>query len=175
MNTGLKKIKIEQIDKMDRDSLIHLYQKYFSSQVPRSITAIKRILAYKLQELQQSKLKPKYQKLLEEFAINPSQITERKEVPQYQIQHGQKIIKEYHGRIYEVIKTEEGFIYNNQKYKSLSLIAFRITGQKWSGPRFFNLRGRSVGKINQIKSSNIANIKITNTESSILKTYAETN
>ena len=146
MDTNLKKIKIEQIDEMDRDLLIHLYQGHFSSQVPRSITAIKRILAYKIQEFQQGKLKAKYQKLLDEFAINPNAIIARKEVPSYQIQQGQKITKEYHGRVYEVIKTEEGFIYNNQTYKSLSLIANKITGQKWSGPRFFNLRSRSNSK-----------------------------
>ena len=143
MDTNLKKIKIEQIDKMDRDLLIHLYQKNFTSHAPRSITAIKRILSYKIQEIQQGKLKAKYQRLLDEFAVNPNTIVDRKEVPQYQIQQGQKIIKEYHGRIYDVIKTEEGFMYNNQTYKSLSIIANKITGQKWSGPRFFNLRSRS--------------------------------
>lgn len=132
---------------MDRDLLIHLYQKNFTSTQPRSITTTKRILSYRIQEIQQGKLKPKYQKLLDEFSTNPSQITERKEIPTYQIQQGQKIIKEYHGRIYEVIKNEEGFIYNNQTYKSPSLIASKITGQKWSGPRFFNLRGRSPRKL----------------------------
>lgn len=143
MDTSLKKIKIEQINEMGLDCLIHLYQNNFTSQAPRSITTIKRILAYKLQEIQHCKLKSKYQKLLDEFAINLDAITEKREIPSYKIQQGQKITKEYHGKIYEVIKTEEGFIYNNQNYKSLSLIAFRITGQKWSGPRFFNLRTRS--------------------------------
>ena len=114
---------------------------------PRSITTIKRILSYKLQEIQQGKLKAKYQNLLDEFAINPNQVMERKEAPNYQIQQGQKITKEYHGRTYEIIKTEEGFIYNNQTYKSLSTIANKITGQKWSGPRFFNLRERSPIKL----------------------------
>lgn len=147
MDANLKKIKIEQIEKMDRDLLIHFYQKNFSSQAPRSITTIKRILSYRIQEIQQGKIKPKYQKLLDEFAINPNTIVDRKEVIQYQIQQGQKITKEYHGRTYEVIKTEDGFIYNNQNYKSLSLIASKITWQKWSGPRFFNLRGRSPRKL----------------------------
>ncbi len=160
MNMSLKKITIEQIDEMDRDLLIHLYQKHFTSLPPRSITTIKRILSYKIQELQQGKLKLKYQKLLEEFSINPNTIANRKEVPQYQIQQGQKITKEYHGKIYEVIKTEKAFIYNNQTYKSLSIIANKITGQKWSGPRFFNLRGRSVGKKNA-NNTNTSNISST--------------
>jgi len=147
---------------MDRDCLIHLYQKHFTSIPPRSITTIKRILAYKLQEIQQGKLKSKYQTLLDEFSINPNAIIERKEVPTYQIQQGQKITKKYHGRVYEVIKTEEVFVYNNQTYKSLSIIANKITGQKWSGPRFFNLRGRSVGK------KNANNKNTSNTSSAVI-------
>jgi hypothetical protein len=35
---------------------------------------------------------------------------------------------------------EEGFAWNGQKYDALSEIAFRITGTRWSGPRFFGLR-----------------------------------
>lgn len=147
MKVNLKKISLEQIGKMNKDELLYIYRQFLTSEPPRSITTIKRILAYKIQEIQQGKLKAKYQKILDEFAINPNVIIERKETPNYQIQHGQKITKEYHGRTYEVIKTEEGFTYNNQNYKSLSLIAFRITGQKWSGPRFFNLRVRSQRKL----------------------------
>jgi hypothetical protein len=143
MKVNLKKVSLEQIDKMNKEELIYLYRKLLASEPPRSITTIKRILTYKIQEIQQGKLKSKYQKILDEFAINPNVITERKETPNYQIQQGQKITKEYHGRTYEVIKTEDGFIYSNKHYKSLSMIAFRITGQKWSGPRFFNLRSRS--------------------------------
>lgn len=143
MKVNLKKISIDEIDKMCKEELLQIYKQFLNSEPPRSITTIKRILSYKLQEIQQGKLKPKYQKLLDEFSTNPNTIVNRKEVPNYQIQHGQKITKEYHGKIYEVIKTEEGFIYNNQAYKSLSVIANKITGQKWSGPRFFNLRSRS--------------------------------
>jgi hypothetical protein len=35
--------------------------------------------------------------------------------------------------------TEDGFIYDGQRYRSLSSIAQRITGARWSGRRFFGL------------------------------------
>jgi hypothetical protein len=38
---------------------------------------------------------------------------------------------------------EEGFEYEGQRYRSLSVIAERITGAHWSGPRFFGLIKRA--------------------------------
>jgi hypothetical protein len=43
---------------------------------------------------------------------------------------------------------ENGFEYEGQRYRSLTVIAERITGAHWSGPRFFGLTrraGASVG------------------------------
>ncbi|MEN9782130.1 MAG: hypothetical protein RL208_280 [Pseudomonadota bacterium] len=78
MKVNLKKISLEQIDKMSKDELLYIYRQFLTSEPPRSITTIKRILAYKLQETQQGKIKSKYQKLLDEFVTNPDYITERK-------------------------------------------------------------------------------------------------
>ena len=36
--------------------------------------------------------------------------------------------------------TEEGFLYDDRCYSSLSQIATAITGTRWSGPRFFGLK-----------------------------------
>jgi hypothetical protein len=38
---------------------------------------------------------------------------------------------------------ENGFIWNGATYRSLTEIAFGMTGTRWSGPRFFGIRGRS--------------------------------
>ena len=140
---SLKTLSLEKLDAISKDDLIHLYQKYFSTNPPRSNSLIKRIIAYKIQEQKRGKLKPKYQKIFEEFIHNSQIFISRKEIPKYQITEGQRITKEYKGRIFEVIKTAEGFSYDGKIYNSLSIIANKITGQKWSGPRFFNLRGRS--------------------------------
>jgi hypothetical protein len=34
----------------------------------------------------------------------------------------------------------DGFIYRDQRYRSLSQIARTITGTQWSGPAFFGLK-----------------------------------
>ncbi|MDP1868928.1 MAG: DUF2924 domain-containing protein [Bradyrhizobium sp.] len=53
---------------------------------------------------------------------------------------GSMLTREWNGVIHRVMVLEEGFAWNGQKLDSLSEIAFRITGTRWSGPRFFGLR-----------------------------------
>ena len=54
-----------------------------------------------------------------------------------------RLIREWHGRLHEVEVLEEGYLYRDERYRSLSAIAKAITGAKWSGPRFFAVRDRS--------------------------------
>jgi hypothetical protein len=56
---------------------------------------------------------------------------------------GSILAREWNGVTHRVIVLEEGFTWNGKKYASLSDIAFRITGTRWSGPRFFGLRQQS--------------------------------
>jgi hypothetical protein len=53
---------------------------------------------------------------------------------------GSMLAREWNGVIHRVMVLEEGFTWNGQNHDSLSDIAFRITGTRWSGPRFFGLR-----------------------------------
>jgi hypothetical protein len=38
----------------------------------------------------------------------------------------------------------DGIEWRGQRYRSLSLVARKITGARWSGPRFFGLRQRQL-------------------------------
>jgi Protein of unknown function (DUF2924) len=53
------------------------------------------------------------------------------------------LAREWNGVTHRVMVLEEGFVWNGQKHDSLTDIAFRITGTRWSGPRFFGLRRQS--------------------------------
>jgi Protein of unknown function (DUF2924) len=53
---------------------------------------------------------------------------------------GSMLTREWNGVTHRVMVLEEGFVWNGLKHDSLSDIAFRITGTRWSGPRFFGLR-----------------------------------
>ena len=52
---------------------------------------------------------------------------------------GTQLVREWNGRIYRVLVTDEGFEMDGKLYRSLSAIAKRITGAGWSGPRFFGV------------------------------------
>ena len=61
---------------------------------------------------------------------------------------GQVLTREYEGQTHEVRVGPGGFEYRGKTYKSLSSIAFEITGTHWNGFAFFGLKakGRSAGK-----------------------------
>lgn len=52
---------------------------------------------------------------------------------------GTRLIREWQGKVHEVLITEKGFLWKDNHYKSLSPIATAITGARWSGPRFFGI------------------------------------
>ena len=54
---------------------------------------------------------------------------------------GAKLMREWNGRPYTVSVIEEGFVYQDKVWPSLSAIARDITGAHWSGPRFFGVNG----------------------------------
>jgi hypothetical protein len=55
-------------------------------------------------------------------------------------QPGTALVREWDGRSQRVIVLDEGFAWNGTTYRSLTEVAFAITGTRWSGPRFFGLR-----------------------------------
>jgi Protein of unknown function (DUF2924) len=58
---------------------------------------------------------------------------------------GASLVRRWRGHTHVVLVGEDGFEYDGQRYRSLTVIAERITGAHWSGPRFFgvNKRGRA--------------------------------
>jgi hypothetical protein len=46
-----------------------------------------------------------------------------------------------------VIVLDSGFEYRGERYASLTVIAKRITGAGWSGPRFFGLKSPRISKL----------------------------
>lgn len=55
---------------------------------------------------------------------------------------GTRLVRQWHGKIYQVQVLEEGFEFENRQYRSLTQIARQITGAAWSGPRFFGLKAK---------------------------------
>jgi hypothetical protein len=61
---------------------------------------------------------------------------------------GTTLVRQWRGHTHTILVREDGLEYEGQCYRSLTVIAERITGAHWSGPRFFGLTkrwGASVG------------------------------
>jgi hypothetical protein len=69
--------------------------------------------------------------------------TERDHPSRHGLQPGTILVREWDGEPRRVMVLDEGFAWNGTTYRSLTEIAFAMTGTRWSGPRFFGLRSRA--------------------------------
>jgi hypothetical protein len=53
---------------------------------------------------------------------------------------GTVIGREHGGAMHHVMVLTDGFAWNGATYRSLSEVAYAITGTRWNGPRFFGLK-----------------------------------
>jgi len=103
------------------------------------------ILAYKLQEQAYGGLKPEIRRQLEKIASRYRRDPNAKEAPipeRMRIKPGTRLLRQWNAKTHQVLVIEGGFEYEGQRYKSLSVIARKITGTRWSGPLFFGLKDR---------------------------------
>jgi len=63
-------------------------------------------------------------------------------LPGIVLKSGTTLVRQWRGHTHTVLVREDGFEYDGQRYRSLTVIAERITGAHWSGPRFFGVSRR---------------------------------
>ena len=56
---------------------------------------------------------------------------------------GATLVRQWRGQTHTVLVREDSFEYEGHRYRSLTVIAERITGTHWSGPRFFGVNKRA--------------------------------
>jgi hypothetical protein len=78
--------------------------------------------------------------LLRQLAGNPNKRRALNALTQPRLKAGAVLLREWHGTTHRVTVLENGHEYSDQQLKSLSEIARRITGSRWSGPLFFGLK-----------------------------------
>jgi Protein of unknown function (DUF2924) len=99
-----------------------------------------RALAYELQVKAFGGLDRDTARLLDRLARadNPGAVLAS--LRQRRLKPGTLLVREWEGEIHRVVVAEDGFLWREQRYESLSVIARLITGTRWNGPRFFGLR-----------------------------------
>jgi len=97
-------------------------------------------VAYRLQERVLGGLKSSTRRLLERAAEDKVDRRPPTEAPATRVTPGTVLIREWHGVSHRVTVLADGVLLRGARYRSLSEVARKITGTRWSGPRFFGLR-----------------------------------
>lgn len=98
-----------------------------------------RALAYRMQERLHGGLSAATRKKLRVLAQagTTQAIREGGNVPR--LTPGTQVIREWGNEMHQVTVEATGFVYRGHRYQSLSEIARKITGTRWSGPVFFGV------------------------------------
>ena len=118
------------------------WRSLYCTEPPRRISRdlLIRALAYRIQEKALGGLKPSTRRLLAKVAADASARRPIVVAPEPSLKPGTVLLREWHGTQHQVIVRQDGIVFNGKQYKSLSQVAYRITGTKWSGPLFFGLK-----------------------------------
>src|SRR6202035_2934853 len=96
-------------------------------------------ITYKLQERAYGGLSTATARKLEQAAAGPPSRGAVKPAPPLSLKPGTRLVREGGGAAYMVLIHADGIEWRGQRYRSLSVVARKITGSRWSGPRFFGL------------------------------------
>ena len=103
-------------------------------------------VAWRLQERQHGGLSPALERELVKLAGQGTSRSQPSTPAAISLRPGTRLVRSWNGETYNVLVTDDGYRFNDQTYASLSSIAQAITGTKWSGPRFFGVKGAPPAK-----------------------------
>lgn len=139
---------IASLETLGREGLVTLWAEVIKGPVPKQLSqpVLRRMLAFELQSRRQGGLGKGFLRRLQaaagpdarsdaitEGAAAVSRAASRRLAP------GARLLREWNGTTHAVEVTEDGFLWQGRRYRSLSVIARTITGAHWPGPRFFGL------------------------------------
>ena len=109
-----------------------------------------RILAYRLQADQFGDLDADIRRVLDRMGFEAAdgfgRLVADLNRSRTELRPGTLLTREWGGHLQQVMVLPDGFTWNGKAYRSLSKVAFAITGSRWNGPRFFGLRDRPPSK-----------------------------
>lgn len=100
---------------------------------------LRRGIAWRLQEKAVGGLSPALLRQIERLMREVARTGEAVARPATRIKPGTRLVRDWGGDSHHVLVLDEGFLYRDESYRSLTTIAHTITGARWSGPRFFGL------------------------------------
>ncbi|MBX3692677.1 DUF2924 domain-containing protein [Dokdonella sp.] len=140
--------RLAALPTMPMERLWQLWDEHFPRR-PQKVTrrTLEARLAHRLQEVELGGLPQKIKDHLADVGERHSKIKVGR-VPDRNVKRslgkrlmpGTTLIREWEGQEFRVTVASDGFyLFNGQRFKSLSGVARSITGTNWSGPRFFGV------------------------------------
>jgi len=101
-------------------------------------------IAWRIQAEAYGNLSERLQAKIRKLTSTYEREADKKQGEAFGIKPGTRLVREWRGELHEVISLDTSFLYRGKRFNSLSEIASRITGTRWSGPNFFGLRERKL-------------------------------
>lgn len=133
---------IETLEAMGLDALRQEWRRRLRDSLPplRSAEFLRRELAWRLNTLTDGGLDAKLRRRLDHLAKRHTTGGAQRPLSASPAT-GSTLVREWDGVTYSVVVLADGYLFEGETHRSLSAIARRITGVRWSGPRFFGLTG----------------------------------
>jgi hypothetical protein len=134
--------ELAELDGLDLTALRERWRVLYHTEAPVRINQalLRQAVAYRLQERVFGGLRPSTRRLLERAAEDSRRRQASTEPPVPKVTPGSVLIREWHEVSHRVTVLADGVMLQGSRYRSLSEVARKITGTRWSGPRFFGLR-----------------------------------
>ncbi len=132
---------LADLDAVDlRTQWRRLYRSYPPLHIRRELLVL--AIAWKLQEKVYGGLTAAQKRKLAGIAEELRKNGNLSAGPAIRLKPGLRLVREWRGETHDVLVLEDGFEWNGERHRSLSAIAWEITGTRWSGPLFFGLKPR---------------------------------
>jgi len=131
--------QIEGLRRMSREQLKNRWRDLYRAAPPVAFTPdlLARRIAWRMQERKLGSLSREACRML--GGGGEAAPLRRRARARVSLRPGNRLIRRWRGRTYVVEVAEGGLMYEGARYSSLSVIASKITGTRWSGPKFFGL------------------------------------
>jgi hypothetical protein len=133
--------QVESLNRMTIPQLRDNWVRCFGEAAPsHGRDLLRRQLAWKMQARVHGDLssdtRQRIRRLHQAFHENPRFTPS----PTFDLLPGTVLTRQWQGVLHRVQVMHEGFVYGGERFDSLSEVARRITGTRWSGPAFFRLK-----------------------------------
>ena len=144
--TEIKRQMLQQIKQLELSTISDLKLKWreLKGQKPPQFakrSLLTQVIAWELQAKAFGGIEQSLHRFLLELGRGQPPVTPGDaDTPTQKLSPGVKLIRTWRGEAHQVIVTDGGFLWRDKTFKSLSIIARKITGTQWSGPVFFGLK-----------------------------------